>query len=153
VPVVRYAGHVSNVDITPRMVVKGADRALDFYREALGAELIERFADGDGIVLHSAIRIGGCVLSVIDEKPEYRNVSPTTLGGSPILLHMTVDDPDAVGAAMVEHGAEVVIPIADQFYGRREGRLRDPFGHLWIVGRELEKLSDAEIQRRLDEAE
>ena len=138
--------------LTPRLVVKGAAKALDFYRDALGAEVIERFADDSrgGIIVHSAIKIGATIVAVVDEYPEWGMAGPEHLGGSPVLLHITVDDPDATAARMQAHGAEIVIPIADQFYGRREGRVRDPFGHLWIPSKEVEKLEPGEIQRRMN---
>ena len=138
--------------LTPRLVVRGAARALDFYCEAFGARIIEKYADEkrDNAIVHSALDIGGTIIAVIDEVVEWGNLSPDHLGGTPILLHTDVEDPDAVAKKMVAGGAEIVVPIADQFYGRREGRVRDPFGHLWILGKELETIDPEEIQRRVN---
>jgi PhnB protein len=84
-----------------------------------------------------------------EERLEWNNASPQALGGSPVILNLVVDDVDAVAKRLKKAGAEVVFPVADQFYGRREGRFRDPFGHLWIVSSILEKLTPDEIQKRM----
>jgi PhnB protein len=137
--------------LTPRLIVRGADNAIAFYQSTLGARVLERFTDPalDNRVVHAALEIGNSVLSLADEHPPYGQVSPQTLGGTPILLSLEVDDADAVGEAMVKAGATVVIPIEDRFYGKREGRLCDPFGFLWIVSQKLAALSDDEIARRM----
>jgi PhnB protein len=139
---------MSNPSIRPRLVVTDGAAAIDFYTSAIGAIELHRFADPSGKIVDAELRIGDDVFSLTEEQGD-ANVSPTTLGGSPMLLTLTVDDADAVGAAMEKAGSEVVFPIDDQFYGRREGRLRDPFGHLWIVGQVLEDLTDEEIDARL----
>jgi PhnB protein len=128
----REDGLMSAQSLTPRLVVKDAAAAIDFYRTALAAEELDRYVDHDGTILHAGLRIGDAQFSLTEESLPH-NVSPVTLGGSPLILTLVVPDADAVGAALSEAGAEVVFPIADQFYGHREGRLRDPFGHLWIV--------------------
>jgi len=135
--------------IRPRLVVDDAASAIDFYVTALGGVELMRFADPSGKVVQAEIQIGDDVLALTEHDGE-RNVSPTHLGGSPLLLTVTVDNADALGEAMVNAGATVVIPIDDRFYGRREGRLRDPSGHLWIISQHLEDLSDDEINRRLE---
>jgi PhnB protein len=134
--------------IRPRLVVQDGAAAIDFYTSALGAKELHRFADPSGKIVDAELQLGDDVFSITEEHDDV-NVSPARLGGSPLLLTLTVDDADAVGAAMEQAGAEVVFPIDDQFYGRREGRLRDPFGHLWIVGQDIESLTDEEIDARL----
>ncbi|MBL4686516.1 MAG: VOC family protein [Nannocystaceae bacterium] len=134
--------------ITPRLVVAGADEAIAVYRRVFDAECIERFATPDGKVVHAALSIRGAVVAVTEEDPPI-NRGPKVLGGSPVLLHIAVDDPDAVAAAMVEEGGEIVIPVDDRFYGAREGRIVDPFGHLWIVSKKTETLTPEQIQRRM----
>lgn len=139
--------------LTPRLVVRDAAAALQFYRDAFGVREIERYSDPaqGGIIIQSAVEFAdGTRVSVVDEHRAWGNDAPPSLGGSSILLRLMLDDPDAVGAAMVEHGAEVVIPIEDRFYGYREGRVRDPFGHLWILSKVLEALEPEEIRRRID---
>lgn len=135
----------------PRLIVDDAAAALDFYGRALGGVELVRYAEPSGRVVHAEIRIGRSVVSLADADGGH-NVSPTAIGGSPLLLTLVVADADATGVSMVEAGADVVIPIADQYYGRREGRLRDPFGHLWIITQDGEDLTDEEIQRRVDAA-
>jgi PhnB protein len=139
---------MTTASIRPRLVVRDGAAAIDFYTSALGAKELHRFADPSGRIIDAELQIGDDVFSLTEEQADV-NVSPATLGGSPLLLTLTVDDADAVGAAMEQAGAEVVFPIDDQFYGRREGRLRDPSGHLWIVGQVIETLTDEEIDVRL----
>jgi len=137
--------------LNPRLVVADAKRAIEFYRSALGADEVACFEDEHlGKVVHAEVRIGGSVLMLTDEAPESGSLAPPTLGGSPVLLHLEVDDADDVGRRMVEGGADVLIPIDDRFYGAREGRLRDPFGHLWIISQKLRDMSDQEIQAGID---
>ena len=134
--------------IQPRLVVDDAASAIDFYTAALGGVELMRFADPSGKILQAEVQIGNDVISLTEHDGEF-NLSPTALGGSPMLLTVTVEDADAVGEAMVNAGAKVVIPIDDRFYGRREGRLEDPSGHLWIISQHLEDLADEEILERL----
>lgn len=134
-----------------RLIVADADQALDFYARALGAETIERYCEqATGRVVHAAVRFEDMILSLADSDPSQGNRNPHDLGGSPVILSLTVTDALAFGRQMVEAGAEVLIPIEDRPYGKREGRIRDPLGHLWIVSQPLEVLSPEEIQRRLD---
>lgn len=135
--------------VTPRLVVAGADRAIAFYRETLGAELIERYDDAQGHVIHAALSIDGCIIAVTDERPDYGNLAPPSLGGTPILLNLVVDDVDGVARKMLAGGADIVFPVADQYYGHRSGRLRDPFGHLWIIATMIESLTAEEITARM----
>ncbi|MEM7338462.1 MAG: VOC family protein [Actinomycetota bacterium] len=139
---------MTDAKLSPRLVVDDAAAALDFYTSALGGTELVRYADPTGRVLHAEVQVGDDVFSVTDADGHH-NISPATLGGSGLLLTLVVADADATGAALVGGGAEVVIPIDDQFYGRREGRLRDPFGHLWIISQDAPDLPDAEIQRRI----
>lgn len=141
-------------NLIPHLVVKDAARAIDYYVKALGAREVNRFVDRKlapgGFIVHAALEVRGARLTLAEEHAEWHNVSPETTGQSGVILHLTVDDADAVGARMVAHGAEVVFPISDQFYGERAGRLRDPFGHLWVISQPKEQLGDEEIQRRVD---
>jgi PhnB protein len=134
----------------PRLIVTSAERAIEFYQQAFGAEEIVRYTDPKiGRVVHAEISIDGLFLSLSDEDPASKNQAPPGLGGSPVILTLDVTDADAVGARMQRAGAKVVFPIADQFYGKREGRLVDPFGHVWIVSQQIEELSPDEIRRRI----
>lgn len=135
--------------VTPRLIVVGADRAIDFYQRIFGATLVERYADGDGHVVHAALDFGQSVVAIAEAREAWHNLAPSMLGGSPVILDLIVDDADAVGARLTQAGAETVFPIADQFYGHREGRFRDPFGHVWIITEIVEELSAEEIERRM----
>jgi uncharacterized glyoxalase superfamily protein PhnB len=120
-----------------RLIVRDVDGAIDHYTAALGATLTDRFTDDDDRVVHAALAIGGSAFSLSEETPEWGWVGPLALGGSPVLLQLTVADPDAVADALVAGGGEIVIPIEDRPYGKREGRVRDRAGHLWILSRPL----------------
>jgi len=128
----------------PRLVVAGAAAAIDFYVAAFDAEETERYTDDEGRIVHAAIRIGAYAVAVKDEGDG--DPAPTTLGGSPVIMALEVDD--AVGARMERAGATVIYPISDWPYGQRGGRLADPFGHLWMIAQPIEDLSPEEIQRR-----
>ena len=135
--------------LSPRLVVDRADDALAFYPAAFGATERVRFADPEGRIVHAELELGTTVFSVT-EHDEPHTPAPTDLGGSGVILTLVVDDVDRIGAAFVDAGGEVLIPIDDRPYGMRDGRFRDPFGHLWLLTQETAHLSNEEIQRRLD---
>lgn len=134
--------------LTPRLVVRGADAAIDFYRRAFAAELIERFVDDEDRVVHAALSIDGAIIALTEERRDWNNDSPASLGGSPVILNLVVADVDAVAIQLETAGADVIFPVADQYYGHREGRIRDPFGHLWIVTTIVEVLEPEQIRER-----
>lgn len=135
--------------LTPRIVVAGADRAIEFYKTVFDAELIERYADPSGHVVHAALTLNDAVLALTEEKADWNNHAPPSLKGSPVILNLVIDDVDATAQRLIDAGAEVVFPVADQFYGHREGRFRDPFGHLWIVTTIIEELTPEEVEKRM----
>jgi PhnB protein len=137
------------IEVQPRLVIKRVDDAIAFYRATFGAELIERFVDTSGVVVHAAIRIGASILTMAEEVKAWTLLGPIAIGGSQVLLHLTLHDPDAICVRAVERGSTVVIPIQDRQWGKREGRIRDPFGHLWILSCSIEVVSGEEIQDRL----
>ena len=132
--------------VTPYLIVKGGAEALDFYARAFGA--VERLRIGDGKIGHAEITIGDSCVMLADEHPEIGALSPTTVGGAPVSLHLYVEDVDAVVARAVAAGARLIRPVADQFYGDRVGGLADPFGHRWFIATHKEDLSREELQRR-----
>jgi PhnB protein len=137
--------------ITPRLVFAGqAAEALQFYAEAFGAEILdEPFADPDGNVVHSEIRIGDSVVFVTDEG-DGNGVAPASVGGSvTALMALNVPDVDRAWERAVGSGCEVVYPLADQFYGDRGGRVRDPFGHQWMLSTHIEDVDRDEVGRRM----
>jgi PhnB protein len=137
--------------ITPHLIIDGAARAIDWYKRVLDARELATFVDKKlDRVVHSTLAIGEAEISIADENRPWKNDSPTALGGSPVILTLRVDDANAVGERMIAAGASVIYPIQDQFYGERQGRLQDPFGHLWIVTQQLREMSPEEIQRGVD---
>lgn len=129
--------------MTPRLSVTNPDKSIDFYREALRAVLDERYVD-DGRVVHAALSISGFSLSIAAEVAEWGLLAPTTLGGSAVLVTLEVNDAREVAERMAANGARVLVPIEDRPYGRCEGRIVDPFGHLWIPTHETVPRSDAD---------
>lgn len=133
--------------VTPYLIVKGGAQALEFYARAFGA--IERLRiDAGGKIGHAEITIGDSCVMLADEHPEVEALSPTTVGGTPVSLHLYVEDVDAVVGRAVAAGATLTRPVADQFYGDRVGGITDPFGHRWSIVTHKEDLSGEELQRR-----
>ena len=132
----------------PRLVVADADAAIGFYSTAFGAELVERYTDGSGNVVHALLRAGNAVWAVKDGDP----VDPPPQGPGAVILALYVDDPDSVAAAMVSGGGSVIFEVSDHPYGERGGRLADPFGHAWMIASRTGELTPEEIQRRTAEA-
>jgi len=118
------------VSLRPRLTVHDAAAAIAFYVGALGAEEVERHTDDSGAVVHADLRLGEFTLSLKDEV--YGDLGPDAVGGTPVVLQVESADVDALGARMEAAGATVLFPIADHDYGR-VGRLRDPFGHVWML--------------------
>jgi len=130
--------------------IAGASAALDFYRDAFGAKELMRLTEPDGKVGHAEIRIGDAVLSISDEYPDYGTLSPKTIGGSSVKIHLNVTDVDAFAERAIKAGATLVRPIEDQFYGDRSGQLADPFGYTWIVATHLRDVPVDEMQKEVE---
>jgi PhnB protein len=141
--------------VTPRLVVADGAAAIEFYRDAFGAEeLGESFTDPDGRVIHAEIRIGDSVVMITEDAGDASALarSPRSLGGIVSAIMATFwNDVDAAWERAVAAGAEVVHPLADQFYGERGGRLRDPFGQQWMLSQHIEDVSPEEMNRRAAE--
>lgn len=140
--------------VTPRLVVRGAAGAVEFYCAAFGAEEIsERFTSPDGTVIHTELRIGDSVIMLTDESDDGAPArSPASLGDVVTAIMATYwADVDAAWQRAIAAGAEVVHPLADQFYGERAGRLRDPFGQQWMLSQHIEDVPDDEMARRAAE--
>lgn len=118
--------------LSPRIVVASAAQAIPFYIEVFGARELRRDTGPDGRVLNAELAIGTSLLTLTDEAPDY-NLAPSSLGGSPVLLTLELEDPDAVWKKAVAKGAKVIFELADHTYGHRAGRLQDPAGHIWIL--------------------
>ena len=134
--------------LCPYLVVKGAQEAIDFYVRAFGASVDFQLVDpGDGRVGHAELRFGATRLFLADEYPDFGAVSPETIGGSPIKLHLDVADADAFVAHAVQQGATLLRPVKLEFHGHRTGLVADPFGYSWFVATREEDVSPAEMQR------
>jgi PhnB protein len=123
--------------LKPALTVNDGAAAVDFYERAFGATETARHTNAPGQIV-SELEIDGAEFLVVDETPAAFNISPATLGGTSVRLNLIVADPDAVAERAVAAGAKIVFPIADQPYGMRQGRVEDPFGHHWLIGRPLD---------------
>lgn len=135
--------------VTPHLVCAGAREAIKFYKQAFNAVEEAVLPGPDGKVMHGMIRIGGCAIMLVDEFPEWGSVGPKTLNGSPVTLHLYVEDVDATVAQAVAAGAKVTMPVTDMFWGDRYGKLEDPFGHQWSVATHKQDLTPGQIQENM----
>jgi PhnB protein len=136
--------------LAPLLVVRDAADAIDFYARALGARELMRFVNHkNGTVSHADLAIGEAVCSVTEEARAWNSDAPPSLGGSPVILQLRVENADAAVERMLAAGATVVFAITE-FCGERMARLRDPYGHLWLLSQQVEELSAEEIQQRRD---
>lgn len=134
------------ITVNPKLVVRDADAAIAYYAQALDAHLTQRYTAGEAVVF-AELKILGAPIT-LKEEDEY-DPGPATLGKPGVLLEIATANPDALAEQMIAAGAQVVFPIADQPYGARGGRVRDPFGHEWLIQTPLES-SPEEIQRSMD---
>jgi uncharacterized glyoxalase superfamily protein PhnB len=133
------------MSITPHIVVQGAERAVALYREAFGAEELDRIPTPDGRLMSVQLRIGDGRLHLADEFPEMGVLAPPSIGGTPVVLALNVADAEAVFARAVVAGAEVRQPLHDAFWGDRHGHLDDPFGHRWNIAQHLRDVPHDEV--------
>ncbi len=138
--------------VTPYLTVDGADAAIGFYTEVLGAELRGRLDGPGGSVGHAELSIGDGLIMLSDEFAEMGVRGPKSIGGSPVTLHVYVEDADAVFEAAVAAGAKTMRPVEDQFYGDRSGQFEDPFGHRWNVATHVEDVPPEQMEQRAAEA-
>jgi PhnB protein len=138
--------------VTPYLIVKGAARALEFYKKAFNAQELFRLEGPGGSVGHAEIQIGDSRIMLADEFPDMGARSPDTIGGSPVGLCLYVEEVDALFKQAIDAGGKQERPVADQFYGDRSGTLRDPFGHQWTIATHKEDVSPEEMKRRMDAA-
>lgn len=138
--------------LTPYLCVDGAARAIEFYTKVFGMIERMRLPAEDGRVGHAELLLGGSVLMLADEFPEIGFVSPGRIGGTPMTLHVYVEDADRVVDDAVAEGAKVLRPVRDEFYGDRSGQIEDPFGHRWSIASHVEDVSPEQMSRRAAEA-
>jgi PhnB protein len=134
--------------ITAHLSVRGADKAIEFYTNAFGAQVIGVHHTPDGKVMHGMLKIGDSFLMLADEFPGMGTPAPQTLGGSAVVLNIYVDDVDGLWKQAVSAGATVTMPLADQFWGDRYGQIKDPFGHNWALASRKENITPEEMERR-----
>ena len=132
--------------VTPHLVCAGAAEAIEFYKQAFGATEMIRLPGSDGKLMHACVSINGSSVMLVDEFPAMGGTSPKTLKGTPVTIHLIVDDVDAFVERAVEAGATVIMPVADQFWGDRYGVIEDPFGHHWSVATPKRPMTMEEIR-------
>lgn len=133
---------------TAYLCARDAARAIEFYQRAFDATEVMRLTEPSGKIGHAELKIGDAHIALADEYPELGNLSPQSPGGSPVTIHVHVEDVDALARQAVAAGATLLRPVADQFYGERIGRLADPFGYVWVFATHTEHVTPAEMQRR-----
>ena len=138
--------------VTPYLIVDGASAAIDFYRSILGADERMRMDGPNGKIGHAEIAIGDSVVMLADEHPEMGARGPRSVGGTPVTLHVYVEDVDQVFERAVGAGAKELQAVEDKFYGDRGGSFEDPFGHQWHVASHVEDVPPDEMEKRAAEA-
>lgn len=138
--------------ITPVLIVKNGDEAIEFYKKGFGVQERGRMNGPDGRVAHAELKLGDSVFMLSDEYPEMDCHSPKTIGGSPVSMYVYVDDVDSFFDKAISAGAKVLDPVKDQFWGDRHGRLEDPFGHLWSIATHKKDLSEDEMKKAAEVA-
>lgn len=138
--------------ITPVLIVKNGDEAIEFYKNGFGVEERCCMKGPDGRVAHAELKLGDSVFMLSDEYPEMKCHSPETIGGSPVSMYVYVDDVDSIFNKAISAGAKILDPVKDQFWGDRHGRLEDPFGHLWSIATHKKDISDEEMKRAAEAA-
>jgi uncharacterized glyoxalase superfamily protein PhnB len=132
--------------ITPHLVVAGAADAIEFYKKAFGATEMIRIPGPNGKLMHAAVQINGAMVMLVDENPQWGALSPKALKGTPVTIHLYVDDTDAFIAHAVKSGASIKMPAEDMFWGDRYGVITDPFGHSWSIATPQREVSAEELQ-------
>jgi len=138
-------------EVYPYLRVRRAAQAIEFYKKAFGSTELFRLTEPSGRIGHAEIKLGSTTLMLSEEYPELGIVGPEALGGTTFCIHLHVDNADEWIARAVAAGAVVTRPATDAFYGERSGVVRDPFGHEWLLGHQIEEVSVEEMQRRYDE--
>jgi uncharacterized glyoxalase superfamily protein PhnB len=135
--------------VTPHLICAGAADAIEFYKKAFGAVETGRLPGPNGKIVHASLRIGDSAIMLMDEAPEWKSLGPRALKGTPVTLHLYVEDVDAVAARAVKAGAKTVMPVEDMFWGDRYGIVEDPFGHHWSIATHVREVSREEMAEAL----
>ena len=134
--------------ITPYLICRNAEAAIDFYKNAFGAVELFRMGGEGGKVGHAEMKIGNAIFMLADEFPDMGAQSPETIGGTPVSLYIYVEDVDSFSEKAIAEGLKVLKPVSDQFYGDRSGHFEDPFGHKWGFATHKEDLTPEELEAR-----
>jgi uncharacterized glyoxalase superfamily protein PhnB len=137
--------------VTPHLICAGAADAIEFYKKAFGAVELTRMPGSDGKVMHASIRIGDSVIMLNDEFPEWGSFGAKHFKGSPVIIHLYVENADATFDQAVRAGAKITMPLEDMFWGDRYGKLEDPFGHQWSIGTHVRDVSPDEMQKAMEQ--
>ncbi len=137
--------------VSAYLIVKNGRKTMDFYTEAFGATASECLNGPDGAVLHGEVRIGNSTVMISEENPAWNLKSAETMGGSPVSLHIYVEDVDKAFQRAVAAGCKEIAPVTDMFWGDRYGKVADPFGFQWGIATHVEDVSEPEMQRRCQE--
>jgi PhnB protein len=137
--------------VMPYLIVDGASEAIEFYKTVLGATERMRMDGPDGRIGHAELQVGDAVIMLADENPSMGIEGPRSIGGTPVTIHVYVEDADATFERAVQGGAEPLRAVEDQFYGDRSGQFEDPYGHRWNVATHVEDVPEEEMQRRAAE--
>ena len=135
--------------MTPHLVCAGAAEAIEFYKKAFNATEEIRMPGSAGKLMHAAIKIGDSTVMLADEFPDWGSLGPKSLKGSPVVIHLYVEDADAFVKQAVAAGATIKMPVADMFWGDRYGQIEDPFGHRWSVATHVRDVTPAEMQEAM----
>ncbi len=138
--------------LTPYLTVRNAAKAIEFYKQAFGATERGVMKGPDGKVMHAELQIGDSVVMLADEWPDFGALSPESVGGSSSGLHIYVNNVDEAFARAVKAGAQTEMPVSDQFWGDRYGKLKDPFGHKWSIATHVKDMSADEMKHSMEEA-
>jgi PhnB protein len=136
--------------VTPHLVCAGAADAIAFYKAAFNATETSRLPGPDGRLMHASIRIGDSTVMLVDEMPEHGTRGPKSLNGSPVVIHLYVDDADAFAERAVHAGAKSIMAVTEMFWGDRYGQIEDPFGHRWSIATHVRDLSPEEMQKVME---
>ena len=139
------AGPHGMTAVTPHLICAGAANAIEFYKNAFGAEEKYRMPGPDGKIMNAMITIGGAAVMLVDEMPQWGSLGPLALKGSPVTIHLFVKDADSAAAQAIKAGATLMMPVADQFWGDRYGIVVDPYGHKWSLAQHLRDLTPEEM--------
>ncbi len=137
--------------VTPHLVCAGASAAIEFYQKAFGAVELSRLLSPDGNVTHASVRIGDSIIMLNDEMPQWECYGPKHLKGSPVTIHLSVENADAVFGQAVAAGAKITMLLDDMFWSDRYGKLEDPFGHQWSIGTHVRDVSPEEMQKAMEQ--